>query len=51
MPNYIVRFNGRLEVDAETEQEALESFWASIRDTFGDDAISNVTVQSEESAK
>ena len=47
MPNYSVKFNGRLNVYAETEQEALEIFWANMREVFDEEDISNVTVSEE----
>jgi hypothetical protein len=47
VPNYSIKFNGRLNVDAETEQEALEIFWANMREVFDESDISNVTVSEE----
>jgi hypothetical protein len=47
MPNYTVIFNGRLGVEAETEQEALEIFWANMREVFDESDITNVTVSEE----
>lgn len=48
MPRYTVKFTGRLSVDAENEEEALENFYANIREIFQESEISDVTVQTEE---
>jgi hypothetical protein len=47
VPNYSVKFTGRLSVDAETEQEALEIFWANMREVFDESDITDVTVLEE----
>jgi hypothetical protein len=47
MPNYTVKFNGRLNLEAETEQEALEIFWANMREVFDESDITNVIVSEE----
>ena len=47
MPNYSVKFNGRLSIDAETEEEAREIFWANMREVFDESDITNVTIAEE----
>jgi hypothetical protein len=48
MPNYTVKFTGRLSVDAETEQEARETFFANMLEVFQESDISDVTISEEE---
>jgi hypothetical protein len=45
--NYSVKFNGRLSIDAETEEEAREIFWANMREVFDESDITNVTIAEE----
>lgn len=51
MPNYTVKFNGRLSVDAENEEEARETFFANILEVFEESDITNVTVSEEPEKK
>jgi hypothetical protein len=47
MPHYSVKFTGRLSIDAENEEEALENFYTSILEIFQESEISDVTVSEE----
>jgi hypothetical protein len=44
MPNYSVKCTVHLSIEADTEQEALENFWSSMREVFDDSDISDVVV-------
>jgi hypothetical protein len=48
MPNYTVKFTGRLSITAETAEEARETFFANILEVFQESDISDVTVSEEE---
>jgi hypothetical protein len=47
MPNYTVKFTGRLNITAETEEEARETFFANILEVFQESDITDVTVSEE----
>jgi hypothetical protein len=47
MPNYTVKFTGRLSINAETEEEARETFFANILEVFQESDITDVTVSEE----
>jgi hypothetical protein len=47
MPNYTVKFTGRLNITAETEEEARETFFANILEVFQKSDITDVTVSEE----
>jgi hypothetical protein len=47
MPNYTVKFTGRLNITADTEEEARETFFANILEVFQESEISDVTVSED----
>jgi hypothetical protein len=47
MPNYTVKFAGRMSVEAETEDEARETFYANILEIFEKSDISDVKIFEE----
>jgi hypothetical protein len=47
MPDYTVKFTGRLNITAETEEEARETFFANILEVFDESEITDVTVSEE----
>jgi hypothetical protein len=47
MPNYTVRFTGRLNINAETPEEARDTFFENILEVFRESDITDVIVSED----
>jgi hypothetical protein len=47
MKHYVVEFTGRLDITADTEEEARETFFANILEVFQESDITDVTIEEQ----